>query len=142
MTIKDLFKQLDGIFHFDLDVAADLVEHMTPVYLTEFEDGLKASWKRFTCQAGRVWCNPPYDVAKLGLWRDRAEKEGKNGVLVAFHCVGEPSVLAQYVFQNARLIYIPQQQIYDGPSVVGFYGPMTNDQRAKLCELPGTVQGR
>lgn len=43
-TPPDFFRELDKEFHFDLDPAADDVNHKCEMYFTVAEDGLLQSW--------------------------------------------------------------------------------------------------
>lgn len=59
---------------FDLDVAADEANAVTPRFYTLVEDGLSQPW------TGTVWCNPPYsNVAK---WIAKAHQAAQEGATV------------------------------------------------------------
>ena len=50
-----IFKQLNAIFNFELDVAASKENHLCYCYYTEEQNALTVSW-----QQARVFCNPPF----------------------------------------------------------------------------------
>ena len=60
-TPQDFFDQLNGEFHFTLDVCANSENAKCEKYYTKEQDGLKQPWK------GTVWCNPPYG-RQIGSW--------------------------------------------------------------------------
>lgn len=72
-TPPALFKQLDEIFHFNIDVCATKENAKCPLYFTKEENGLEQEWN------GVCFCNPPYGRS-LGRWLEKAAKEEKRGV--------------------------------------------------------------
>src|SRR5271166_3855974 len=104
MKLQELFNQLDAIFHFDLDVAADLENHKTPKYLTKFENGLTAPWE------GRaVWCNPPHDVTQLPMWMARCmAHEGLAALMLPIADPLTKSLMMRYVWATCERVYFPQ----------------------------------
>jgi len=69
-TPQKFFDELNQEFHFDLDAAADDVNHKCDRYFTAKQDGLTQNW------GGRVFCNPPYsDIAR---WVAKAFYETRN----------------------------------------------------------------
>lgn len=71
-TPIELWTQLDGEFHFDLDVCASSTNAKCARYFTKEEDGLKQNW------IGTVWMNPPYG-REIGAWMEKARDYGTGG---------------------------------------------------------------
>ena len=65
-TPQELFDELDGEFHFTLDVCASGWNAKCRKYFTEKEDGLKQDWGENVC-----WMNAPYGKV-LGDWMKKA----------------------------------------------------------------------
>lgn len=72
-TPDDLFNQLNAMYHFDLDVAADDNNAKCKRYYTKLVDGLLVSWL-----GKSIWCNPPYG-RQIGKWVDKAIYEVLRG---------------------------------------------------------------
>jgi phage N-6-adenine-methyltransferase len=53
-TPDDLFRELDEVFHFDLDACASASNCKCERYFSKDDDALVRSWQ------GTVWMNPPY----------------------------------------------------------------------------------
>ena len=68
-----LYKSMDDIYHFTLDVCATDDNAKCDEYYTIAEDGLKCDWGRFN------WCNPPYSRGQLERWLKRAYEETLKG---------------------------------------------------------------
>lgn len=64
-TPQDFFNELNGEFHFTLDVCALPENAKCPVFFTPDMDGLTREWK------GVCWCNPPYGRS-VGKWVEKA----------------------------------------------------------------------
>ena len=60
-TPDELFAELHKEFWFDLDVAANAVNHKCQVYFTKENSAFNNKW------FGTVWCNPPYGK-EIGKW--------------------------------------------------------------------------
>lgn len=75
-TPKEVFHPLDDIFHFDLDVCADSMNHKTPTYISEKEDALLCKW------AGVCWMNPPYERGKINSFMKKAWQEYCEGTQI------------------------------------------------------------
>ena len=54
-TPKKVFDDLNALFHFTVDAAADKNNHLLPRYWTEKNDALRQDWSNET-----VFCNPPF----------------------------------------------------------------------------------
>ena len=79
-TPEHIFKQLDDIFKFNLDVACLQENAKCYDYITESEDSLSQKW------VGRCFCNPPF--SKKAAFIEKAHNEVMNGncVLVVMIC--------------------------------------------------------
>lgn len=75
-TPASVYAPLDREFRFELDVCADEINHKTPAYFTEAQNGLKQVWAPRRC-----WMNPPYgrDIIR---WVRKAYMESQEGALV------------------------------------------------------------
>ena len=74
-TPEDLFRELDDIFHFDLDACASVKNTKCPRFFSKEQDSLQQQWK------GTVWMNPPYGRCISAFMR-KALEESKRGVTV------------------------------------------------------------
>lgn len=83
-TPADLFAALDAEFHFQVDVAANAVNHKTPFWFgpdsprPEAQDALAIEWPRWT--SGPCWCNPPYSRGLQPAFIAKAAQERRRGV--------------------------------------------------------------
>ena len=76
-TPKDLFRELDAEFHFDLDPCSTHENAVCEDHYTIEDDGLKQNWG-----GRRVFCNPPYG-RKISKWVRKCHDESlKPGTLV------------------------------------------------------------
>jgi len=71
-TPIDLFRQLDAVFCFDLDVAADNINHLCSDYYTADDSAFDHGWGEI---ARCAWCNPPYG---RGLYNWIAECDAQS----------------------------------------------------------------
>lgn len=68
-TPKDFFlKLVEEFWEFDLDPAADEINHKAKKYFTREMDGLSQPWE------WKVFCNPPYG-RELGKWVEKCSRE-------------------------------------------------------------------
>lgn len=86
-TPRWLFDEIDSVFHFTLDVAANNDNHKCSkwygwYYFNEdrssysLNDGLKQDWSKEVC-----WMNPPYG-REVGRWVNKARVESIRGAVV------------------------------------------------------------
>lgn len=75
-TPPEFFNELDGEFHFDLDVCATPATAKCARRFTPAEDGLNRPWAPHIC-----WMNPPYGRA-IRRWMDKALAESRRGATV------------------------------------------------------------
>jgi len=75
-TPDDLFAELDGIFHFDLDACASPENAKCERYFTREQDALKQEWK------GTVWMNPPYGRRRTEVFMAKAHESSLAGATV------------------------------------------------------------
>lgn len=83
---------------FDLDPAADNVNHKAPNYFTKEDDGLSKEW------FWKVFCNPPYG-RDLKKWVKKCSEEIKRGGGVISICLLIPartdtSYFHDYIYQK------------------------------------------
>lgn len=110
-TPQDFFNTLDSEFHFDLDPCADDMNHKTPLYFTEADDGLSKSWK-----GHRVFCNPPYGK-EIGKWVEKAFKEGvKDNTLVVLLIPARTDTryFHDYILHRSEIRFIPGRLKFGG----------------------------
>jgi len=70
-TPQGFFDELNGRYHFDLDVCSTKENRKCLRYFTKQDDGLSRKW------GGRVWCNPPY--SDITSWVRKAHEEVSSG---------------------------------------------------------------
>jgi site-specific DNA-methyltransferase (adenine-specific) len=75
-TPKWLFDEIDAVFHFTLDVAADMFNCKCNKWFGPNENGLKQDWSNEVC-----WMNPPYG-REIGKWVEKARTESIRGATV------------------------------------------------------------
>lgn len=74
-TPVDLFAELDGEFHFDVDVCASPTNAKCSRFFSREDNGLQQTWSD-TC-----WMNPPYGRS-IGLWMAKAWESSQAGATV------------------------------------------------------------
>lgn len=76
-TPRELFNNLNKIYHFNLDAAATKENALCEKHWTKEDDALVQRWE------GNVFCNPPYTRA-MSPWLKKAYQESKldDGVKV------------------------------------------------------------
>ncbi|MDF5056377.1 DNA N-6-adenine-methyltransferase [Vibrio parahaemolyticus] len=74
-TPPGIFAQLNGLFNFTLDAAAEPETALCKTYFTEEDDALVQDWSGHV-----VFCNPPY--SKLGAFAKKAYEESIRGATV------------------------------------------------------------
>lgn len=118
-TPQDFYDKLDKEFHFELDVAADCVNHKCNWYFTDIENGLGEDWGEVT-----VWCNPPYSNIKE--WAKKCSEHNGTAVMLVpartdtqwFHeyCYQKPNVEIRFV--KGRLKFGGSKNSAPFPSMV------------------------
>jgi len=71
-----LFRELDAVFHFSLDVCAEPQTAKCRNYFTRDDNALAKPW------AGVCWMNPPYGMRELPKWMRKAYEESQKGATV------------------------------------------------------------
>lgn len=104
-TPKEVFHPLDDIFHFDLDVCADSMNHKTPTYISEKEDALLCKW------AGVCWMNPPYERGKINSFMKKAWQEYCEGTQIVALVPASMSSVWFHRYALKGRIYIRQGRI-------------------------------
>ena len=75
-TPQDMFDNLNKVYSFDFDLAADEHNHKCARYFTAADDALKKEWH------GNCWLNPPYGntgETRLAKWVEKAHNEANTG---------------------------------------------------------------
>jgi len=70
-TPQDFFDKLDDVFHFDLDLCADINNRKCEVFYGVEDSGLDQEW------IGTLWCNPPYG-REIGKWVKKAYESARD----------------------------------------------------------------
>lgn len=86
-TPKELYNQLDKIFHFGLDAAASITNHKHPLYITEKDDALKIDWQKLLISNQTpnrtVFINPPYNNKGILLkFFNKIKEEADKGLTI------------------------------------------------------------
>jgi len=100
-----LFKQLDRVFHFDIDACASPANYLCPHFYTKEISFLDAD----IAEGLTVWMNPPY--SNPGPFLDRSFVLSSMGVTTVALIKGDPSTRWwQYTVENkATLKWIPKR---------------------------------
>lgn len=80
-TPDDFFNHLHSIYNFDVDAAANELNHKLPVWFGSgspvgVEDALTAKWRDY---GEYFWLNPPYGRGYLEKFLKKANEEWVNG---------------------------------------------------------------
>ena len=75
-TPDDLFRELDDIFHFDLDACATATNAKRERYFTPKDDALQETWD------GTVWMNPPHDRQFESFMRKAFQESHRGNIVV------------------------------------------------------------
>lgn len=104
-TPKKLFTMLDNIFHFDIDLAASMKNHLVSYFYDKHDDALSLRWDGST-----GWCNPPYSRGQLLKWVEHAH--AAQGATIVMLLPGDSSTRAgQYVLRHARAIIFLKKRL-------------------------------
>ena len=91
-TPLDLFRELDHVFHFDLDPCATTENAKCERHFTTADDGLKQHWE------GTVWMNPPY--GEVERWMKKAFEQSCLGATVL--CLVPARTDTEWWYEYAR----------------------------------------
>lgn len=81
-TPPGLFRVLDEVFHFDLDVAANGSNALCERFFTEDSSGLEHSWQADKPATVTCFMNPPYGRYIVEPWIIKADEEWKAGATI------------------------------------------------------------
>lgn len=124
-TPQDLFDQLNGEFHFNLDVCALPENAKCDRYFTPEMDGLSQPWN------GVCWCNPPYG-RKIGAWVRSAlfSSAAGNTVVMLLPARTDTRWFHDYIYGKAEIRFLRGRLKFGGckncapfPSMVVIYKP-------------------
>ena len=79
LTPDYVFRYLDRIFRFNIDLAASNENHLCTVHISRETDALQASWH---VRGQRGFCNPPY--SSISPWLEKAAQEARKGFTSVF----------------------------------------------------------
>ena len=135
---------LEALGPFDLDPCAAPEPRPWPtasVHYTEQQDGLSLPWY------GRVWVNPPYSTATVGIWLEKLADHGCGTALIFART--ETKAFHAQVWQRATSLFFFAGRLFfhhsDGsqakhnagaPSVLIAYGA-EDAKRLEQCNLDG-----
>ena len=89
-TPRALFRELDSVFHFQLDAAASEVNALCPLFFTKEQNALRQDWyktleksaKREWPGTGTVFLNPPYGTKILFPFLTKVKQEYDKGLTI------------------------------------------------------------
>jgi len=135
-TRDTLFSQLNSIFKFKIDLAADENNYKCEKYLSIKDNSLEDPW----LYKGWGWLNPPYG-RQIDKWIAKAWGSKSKQVLlipsrtetIYFH---DFIINADYIlFIKGRLKFEECQHAAPFPSLLAVFGHMTNNEIMKLNKL-------
>jgi phage N-6-adenine-methyltransferase len=120
-TPRWIVNELEKVFAFTVDAAANKGNRKFPRYFDEADNGLEQSW-----EGEVVFCNPPHSKGAYGAWVDKAQIEFLNS--------GVTSVLVlpynwetkgfSGVREAASYLVMPHKRIkYDAPAGIDGSSP-------------------
>lgn len=101
-TPQEIFDELDGEFHFDLDPCATSGNHKCENFYTLQDNGLSRSWG-----GHRVFCNPPY--SEIGKWVEKCYREGckdNTTVVLLIPSRTDTKYFHNFIYQRAEIRFI------------------------------------
>ena len=105
-TPRDLFEDLNAIYHFETDVCALPENTKCEQFYTPDMDGLKQEW------CGRCWCNPPYG-RQIGKWVEKAA-ESKALVVMLLPARTDTKWFHDYCLPYGRIKFIKGRLRFGG----------------------------
>jgi site-specific DNA-methyltransferase (adenine-specific) len=84
-TPMGLFKNLDNVWHFKIDIACTRINCLceSGIFVNEGHDALKEPWSSYGEQYGdSAYCNPPYSPGNLEPFCKKAYEESLRGAVV------------------------------------------------------------
>jgi site-specific DNA-methyltransferase (adenine-specific) len=127
-TPPDLFKELDALYHFKLDVAASDENALCECYFVEGDRTFEEDWSKFD---GAVWCNPPYGRG-VGKWVDKCIATAEAGATTVLLVPARPDTKWFYrAFTKAACVFFVRGRLKFGggktpapfPSVIFVFKP-------------------
>lgn len=124
-----LFKYLDGYFNFQVDLAADDVNHKCPVYYSESNNAFNHRWDNGDYWS--FWCNPPYGDSRhpVGAWIERAFYSFKHNMDISFVFLLPTNKCDQdwfhrFVIGTARVVFLRGRVKFKGSTTGNTQGSM------------------
>lgn len=103
-TEEKFFNQLDSLFYFQVDLAANDENTKCKKWFTENENSLVQPWH---LTESNQWLNPPYGK-ELRFWLEKAYLESKRGanICVLVPARTDTSYWHEFVFSKATILFI------------------------------------
>ena len=100
-TPKNLFNELDAVYHFTLDPCSTHENAKCKKHYTVEENGLLQSWKGET-----VFCNPPYG-RHIGEWVKKCAEESKHArVIMLIPARTDTAYFHDYIYHHAQIQFL------------------------------------
>ena len=120
-TPQWIVDQLNKVFSFTVDAAANSSNNKFERYFDENADGLKQPW-----DGEVVFCNPPHSKGAYGAWVDKAQLEFLNSAVTSVLVLPHNWETRGFsgVRDDAAYLILPHKRIkYDPPLDVDGSGP-------------------
>lgn len=113
-TPRELFRALDGEFHFQLDAAASVDNTLCTHFYTAEMDALRFGWD----WAEAVFVNPPYG-SQISRWVQKGFDESQNGCVVVMLIPArtDTTYWHQYVMRAAEIRFVRLRLRFSGSSI-------------------------
>ncbi len=135
-TPEHFFNQLNSIFKFKIDLAADHENRKVEKYLSIKDNSLEDPW----LFKGWGWLNPPYG-RDLKKWFAKASVS-KSKIIILSPARTDTSYFHDYIVSADCLLFIRGRLVFDGcassapfPSLLSFFGKLTRNEFDKLSKL-------
>lgn len=107
-----VFKELDEIHNFTLDVCAHKENAKCERFFSPEDDGLRQSWAGHTC-----WMNPPYGKA-IKAWIEKAVRESKDAKIVCLlPARTDTGWFQDFVLPNKKQLHFIRGRLKFGDSI-------------------------
>lgn len=124
-TPLELFKPVDDLFHFTLDVCATAENAKCEKFYTIEDNGLTSPWAGNVC-----WCNPPYSRGQVQLWLLRTRWQWDKSIVVVLTQADTSTKWFQTIWEHAQGVFFPDRRYSFGhdagakfANCLSFWGP-------------------
>ena len=122
-TPPSLFKKLNDIYDFALDVAASDENHLCDWYFTQECSALsdEASWHHCKDREG-VYCNPPYSRGNIDRFIKKGYEESLKGAVVVMLLPSDTSTryFHNYCMKASEIIFLYPRVKFNRPNGISF----------------------